>query len=425
MHKESTLMEQKQRVILVGVNIGGYSDFRDSMEELENLALACEMEIVAQVEQNLKAINKTFYIGSGKVREIKSFLDNTEADVLVFDNELSPSQLRNLERALEHKIMDRTSLILEIFARRAQTREARLQVELAELKYMLPRLVGLNEAMDRQYGGVGVTSRGGGEKKIVLDRRRIEEKISELEKELKLVELDRQTQRKRRARSGLPTVALVGYTNAGKSTVMNAMMDMSQRPDSKKVFEKDMLFATLDTSVRKVSLPDNKEFLLSDTVGFVSKLPHDLVKAFRSTLEEVRDADLLLHVADASNPNCAQQIKVTEETLKQIGAGEIPTIYVYNKAELTDMKIPYLRGNDIYISALERVGLEELIQLIGERIFTQYVDCKMLIPYDQAKAAAYFNENAFIKAVSYESSGTLLTMECRQSDYNRYSDFLV
>jgi GTP-binding protein HflX len=206
---------------------------------------------------------------------------------------------------------------------------------------------------------------------------------------------------------------------------MNAMMDMSQRPDSKKVFEKDMLFATLDTSVRKVSLPDNKEFLLSDTVGFVSKLPHDLVKAFRSTLEEVRDADLLLHVADASNPNCAQQIRVTEETLKQIGAGEVPTIYVHNKAELTEMKIPYVRGNDIYISALKRVGLKELVQLISEKIFTQYVDCRMLIPYDQAKTTAYFNENAFIKAVSYENSGTLLTMECRQSDYNRYSDFLI
>jgi GTP-binding protein HflX len=223
----------------------------------------------------------------------------------------------------------------------------------------------------------------------------------------------------------LPTVALVGYTNAGKSTVMNAMMDLSQRPDNKKVLEKDMLFATLDTSVRKVSLPDNKEFLLSDTVGFVSKLPHDLVKAFRSTLEEVRDADLLLHVADASNPNCRQQIKVTEETLKQIGAGEVPTIYVYNKAELTEMKIPYVRGNDIYISALERVGLEELIQLISKKIFTEYVDCRMLIPYDQAKTTAYFNENAHIKAVSYESNGTLLTMECRQSDYNRYSDFLI
>ena len=230
------LMEEKRRAILVGVNVDNQIDFMESMEELENLAVACEMEIVARVEQNLKAINKTFYIGSGKVKELKDFLDNTEADILIFDNELSPSQLRNLERALEHKIMDRTSLILEIFAQRAQTKEARLQVEVAELKYMLPRLVGLNEAMDRQYGGVGVTSRGGGEKKIVLDRRRIEEKISELEKELKLVELDRQTQRKRRIRSGLPTVALVGYTNAGKSTVMNALMDLSQRPAITKRF---------------------------------------------------------------------------------------------------------------------------------------------------------------------------------------------
>ncbi len=418
-------MEQKQKAILVGANINNQIDFMESMEELENLTVACEMEIVAQAEQNLKEVNKRYYIGSGKVKELKSFLDTTEADAIIFNNELSPSQLRNLERALEHQVMDRTSLILEIFARRAQTREAKLQVELAELKYMLPRLVGLNEAMDRQYGGVGVTSRGGGEKQIALDRRKIKEKISELEKELKSVELERGIQRKRRNRSGLPHVALVGYTNAGKSTVMNAMMELSQRPDSKKVLEKDMLFATLDTSVRKVLLPDKREFLLSDTVGFVSKLPHDLVKAFRSTLEEVRNADLLLHVADASNPNCEQQIQVTEETLKQIGAGELPTIHVYNKAELTPMRIPYAKGDDIYISAAERIGLEELLELIGKKIFAEYVDCSMLIPYDQSKAAAYFNENALIKTISYESSGTLLTMECRQSDYNRYRDFVI
>ncbi len=418
-------MDQKQRAMLVGVNINNQIDFKESMEELENLAVAYEMEIVAQAEQNLKSVNKKFYIGSGKVKELKSFLDTTELDAVIFNNELSPSQLRNLERALEYKIMDRTSLILEIFARRAQTREAKLQVEVAGLKYMLPRLVGLNEAMDQQYGGVGVTSRGGGEKQISLDRRKIEEKITELEKELKSVELERETQRKRRSRSGLPHVALVGYTNAGKSTVMNVMMDLSQRPDSKKVLEKDMLFATLDTSVRKILLPDKREFLLSDTVGFVSKLPHDLVKAFRSTLEEVRNADLLLHIADASNPNCQQQIKVTEETLKKIGAGELPTIYVYNKAELTEMRIPYIKGDEIYISAAERIGFEELFELISKKIFIEYVDCSMLIPYDQSKATAYLNENAFIKTISYESGGTLLTMECRQSDYNRYRDFVI
>lgn len=417
-------MEQLLKAVLIGVNVNNQKNFEESMVELENLVIACDMEVVGRADQNLKAINKATYIGSGKVGEIRNITDELQADVLVFNNELSPSQLRNLERELEHKIMDRTSLILDIFAQRAQTREAKLQVELASLKYMLPRLVGLNEALDRQYGGVGTISRGGGEKKLVLDRRRIEEKITELSKELEQVSLERRTQRKQRNKSGLPSVALVGYTNAGKSTLMNAIMDLSQRPESKKVFEKDMLFATLETSVRKITLPDNKVFLLSDTVGFVSNLPHELVKAFRSTLEEVRSADLLLHVVDASDPNSSRQVEVTNETLRQIGAGEIPMIHVYNKAELTAMNIPYVKADDIYISAREKIGVEELTQEIRKKIFKEYVECKMLIPYDQGGIAAYLNENANVKEISYESSGTLITLECKESEYRLYEEFI-
>lgn len=417
-------MEQWPKAVLIGVNIDNQSNFEESMEELENLVNACEMEVVGRADQNMKAVNKATYIGSGKVKEVQLLIDELQADVLVFNNELSPSQLRNLERSLEHKILDRTSLILEIFAQRARTKEAKLQVEVATLKYMLPRLVGLNEAMDRQYGGVGTISRGGGEKKLVLDRRRIEEKITELSRELEQVSRERQTQRKKRSSSGLPSVALVGYTNAGKSTLMNTLMDLSQRPDNKKVFEKDMLFATLDTSVRKITLPDNKAFLLSDTVGFVSKLPHELVKAFRSTLEEVRNADLLLHVVDASNSDYRLQIEITEETLKQIGADGIPTILVYNKADLIEMKIPTVKDNSIYISAREQIGIQELVRLICEKVFAQYIECRMLIPYDQAKITAYFNENAHVKDTVYESGGVMLTMECRESDYRRYEKYI-
>ncbi len=417
-------MEQILKAVLIGVNVNNQKNFEETMIELENLVIACDMEVVGRADQNLKAINKATYIGSGKVAEIRNIFDELQADVLVFNNELSPSQLRNLERELEHKIFDRTSLILDIFAHRAQTREAKLQVELASLKYMLPRLVGLNEALDRQYGGVGTISRGGGEKKLVLDRRRIEEKITELSKELEQVSLERRTQRKKRNKSGLPSVALVGYTNAGKSTLMNAIMDLSQRPESKKVFEKDMLFATLETSVRKITLPDNKVFLLSDTVGFVSNLPHELVKAFRSTLEEVRSADLLLHVVDASDPNSIHQIEVTNETLRQIGAGDIPMIHVYNKAELTAMSIPYVKADDIYISAREKIGVEELTQEISKKIFKEYVECKMLIPYDQGGIAAYLNENANVKEISYESDGTLITLECRESEYRLYDKYI-
>ncbi len=417
-------MEQILKAVLIGVNVNNQKNFEETMIELENLVIACDMEVVGRADQNLKAINKATYIGSGKVAEIRNIFDELQADVLVFNNELSPSQLRILERELEHKIFDRTSLILDIFAHRAQTREAKLQVELASLKYMLPRLVGLNEALDRQYGGVGTISRGGGEKKLVLDRRRIEEKITELSKELEQVSLERRTQRKKRNKSGLPSVALVGYTNAGKSTLMNAIMDLSQRPESKKVFEKDMLFATLETSVRKITLPDNKVFLLSDTVGFVSNLPHELVKAFRSTLEEVRSADLLLHVVDASDPNSIHQIEVTNETLRQIGAGDIPMIHVYNKAELTAMSIPYVKADDIYISAREKIGVEELTQEISKKIFKEYVECKMLIPYDQGGIAAYLNENANVKEISYESDGTLITLECRESEYRLYDKYI-
>lgn len=416
--------EQKQKALLVCVNINRQPYFRESMEELKDLAIACEFDIAGHMEQNLKAIDKAYYIGPGKVKEVKALAEETGAEVMIFDNELSPSQLRNLEKALECIIMDRTSLILEIFARRARTREAGLQVEVARLQYMLPRLIGANKALDRQYGGVGTMNRGAGEKKLVLDRRRIEARITELERELEVIANERLTQRKERSRSGLPTVALVGYTNAGKSTLMNALVELSQKPDSKKVFEKDMLFATLETSVRNIVLPDKKAFLLSDTVGFVSKLPHDLIKAFRSTLEEVKEADLLLHIVDASNQDCERQKEVVDDTLKQIGAGHIPVIHVYNKIDLTEAGEPGARGENIYISARGKSGIEDLINAISKKIFGQYVDCKMLIPYGRGNIVSYFNENASVKSVSYRSKGVLLEMECRESDYKKYEQFL-
>jgi GTP-binding protein HflX len=416
-------MEEKKRALLVGANINNQSDFEESMDELGSLAAACEMNVVGRIDQNLKAVNTKYYIGKGKVEEIALLIDQLQADILIFDNELSPSQLRNLEKALSCSIIDRTSLILEIFAKRAETREAKLQVEAARLQYMLPRLVGAYEFMGQQTGGVGTISRGVGEQKLELDRRNIETRISELNKELELLVNIRQTQRKKRNEGGLPVVALVGYTNAGKSTLLNAMVELSYKPDNKKVFEKDMLFATLDTSVRNITLKDNKSFLLSDTVGFINKIPHNLIKAFRATLEEVKQADLLLCVADVSNPDHQKQIDVTNEVLMQIGIEGIPIIYVYNKADLTDLSIPFVRGNNVYISARDKVGLNELTQVISKYIFKEYVECRMLIPYDKGNIVSYLNENANIKSVSYETVGTLLTMECRESDYQRYKEF--
>ncbi len=418
-------MIQRQRALLVGVNINNQTSFKESMEELGNLAAACELEIAGVIEQNLKVVNASYHIGSGKVEEVRLLIDEAQADIVVFNNELSPSQLRNLEDALQREIIDRTMLILEIFAKRAKTREAKLQVDLARLKYMLPRLVGLNDDLGRQGGGSGLKNKGSGETKLELDKRRIESKIAELSKELELLVNERNTQRSKRNKAGLPSVALVGYTNAGKSTLMNALVEVYQKNAAKKVFEKDMLFATLETSVRNITLPDKKAFLLSDTVGFISQLPHELIKAFRSTLEEVKTADLLLHVVDSSNHNFLQQIEVTNETLKQIGADTIPTILVFNKADLTDVTVPCIKDGRVYISAKGNSGIEELVQLIGKKIFTQYMECKMLIPYNQGNAVAYFNDHANVKAVSYERDGTLLTVECRESDYKRFEEFAI
>ena len=419
-------MEIRERALLVGVNLNGDDDFEKSMDELENLAEACGFEAYGRIEQNLRTVNSAYYIGTGKVGEAAELVEATEADVVIFDNELTPTQQRNLEKALGCRVMDRTQLILEIFAQRARTKEAKLQVEVARLQYMLPRLAGKGESMDRQGGGgIGTVVRGGGEKKIVLDRRRIEQNIAVMSKELEDIRKDRRIQSKRRSESGLPRVALVGYTNAGKSTIMNAMVELSQKPDSKKVFEKDMLFATLGTSVRNIVLPDNRSFLLSDTVGFVSKLPHALVKAFRSTLEEVKEADLLLHVVDASDPEAERQIRVTEETLEQIGAGGIPVIYVFNKADLTDMAIPFVKDDTIYISAKERIGIRELAELICRNAFRTYVACRMLIPYKYGDIVAYFRENALVKDIKYENDGTCLLLECSESDYRRFRQFVT
>lgn len=417
-------MLQKEKALLIGVNINKQYHFNESMDELKNLAISCDFEVVGQMEQNLKEINKTFYVGSGKLEEIKYLANDLKVDLIIFNNELSPSQLRNLVRVLQYRIMDRTALILEIFARRAKTREAKLQVEMANMQYMLPRLVGLYESMAQQTGGVGSKTRGPGEKALELDRRQLERKIYELNKELESISHERRIQRKKRIKSRLPMVALVGYTNSGKSTLMNGLLEISQKPESKKVVEKDILFATLDTSIRKISLPGFKDFLLSDTVGFVSNLPHYLVKAFRSTLEEVRRADLLLHIVDISAPDYEEQMRVTDNTLQEIGAENIPTIYVFNKIDLTSDYEAKIFNNRVFISAAKKVGLNLLLKEINRELLRKYIECCMFIPYSQGKLLSYLNNNAYIKSVKHENEGTILTLECLESDYKKFHKFV-
>ncbi|WP_265938599.1 GTPase HflX [Bacillus thuringiensis] len=417
--------EVLQRAVLVGVNVGNEDDFAYSMEELTNLAEACDVEVIGQVTQNLQRVNPSHYIGKGKIEEVAAYVQEIDANMVIFNDELSPSQIRNLEEDLDCKVIDRTILILDIFAQRAKTKEAQLQVEVAHLQYMMPRLIGLRESLGRQSGGVGTKNKGVGEKKLELDRRKIEEQISVLNKDLEALVAQRQTQRKQRKKNEIPVVALVGYTNAGKSTTMNAMLEIYNGTEEKQVFEKDMLFATLETSVRNIDLPDNKSFLLTDTVGFVSKLPHHLVKAFRSTLEEVAEADLLIHVVDYANPNYEQLIDITNETLKKIGVENIPTIYAYNKSDTVDVEIPKVQEDRVYLSAKKHVGIEELVEMIRSHIYKEYTKCEMLIPYDQGQVVSYFNNHAHVLSTSYENEGTKLEIECKTSDYEKYKHFAI
>ena len=419
--------ENISRVLLVGVNVDDNPDFETSMEELESLAEACEMEVAAKIEQNLSSLNPAYYIGSGKVKEVQETVEQLDLDYVIFDETLSPSQLKNLQKEVGVPIMDRTNLILEIFSRRAKTREARLQVESANLQYMLPRLVGMREALGRQAGASGsMSNKGTGEKQIELDRRKIEKRISELRRELEAIEHDRNTQRKRRNDSSLPQVALVGYTNAGKSTLMNKMVETYVGKEEKMVVARDMLFATLDTTVRKINQNDRKDFLLSDTVGFISKLPHGLVKAFRSTLDEVRYADLLLQIVDASDEHYREHIQVTEETLRELGAEKIPCIYVMNKADLIMEKeeLPRIDGNKIFMSARDGIGLQELLQMIKKRVFSGNREGIFLIPYEKGEIVSYLNSNATVSSQEYLAEGVKLFVDCRESDYSKYREYL-
>ena len=419
-------MEQKkQKALLVGANVNFEKNFQQLMDELENLANACNIEVVGREVQNLFEINKPLYIGKGKAEEISKIADTLGVDLVIFNNELSPTQLRNLQDIINCTVLDRTSLILEIFSTRARTKEAKLQVEVARLEYMLPRLVGMRANLGRQGGGAGLSNKGSGEKKLELDRRRIESKLSELKKELEELSKDREVQRKKREESDIPLVSLVGYTNAGKSSLMNYMIDKFVKDEDKRVIEKDMLFATLETSVRKIELDDNRKFLLSDTVGFISELPHDLIKAFRSTLEEIKNADLLLEVIDYSDPNFYEHIQVTKDTLEKLGASNIPIIYVYNKSELMLDKLPLIDQDEIYLSIKEKRGMNELINMIIERLFKNYKRCKMLIPFSEGSILSYLMDNSNVLSTEYTEKGTLIDIECRESQYNKYKEYIV
>jgi len=422
------------RVLLVGLDTGEEQDFDHSMDELKSLAEAAERQVVGIIIQRAGAVNKSFYIGTGKVAEVKEYAGQCEAAEIVFDNALSPSQMRNLGQELELPVIDRTGLILDIFALRARTREARLQVETARLQYILPRLMGMRENLSRQGGtggfgaGAAQSNRGAGETKLELDRRKIEHRISMLRRDLEAVSQSRATMRKKRSQSSVPKVVLVGYTNAGKSTILNRMVEKYSERKEKTVVEEDMLFATLDTNVRYIDPQKeggavNSPFFLADTVGFIDKLPHGLIKAFRSTLEEVRYADLLIHVVDCSDECYRQHMEVTSRTLQELGAGEIPQITVYNKADRrTDLQgnLPKIRERQIYMSAASGCGIEELAEMIMDEVYAERVESAFLLPYDKGHIVSYFMENAEVLEQEYREDGVWLKVCCDRQDAEKF-----
>lgn len=415
------ITEENYRAILVGLQ--RREDISYSMEELAGLAEAARAQVLGKVVQILEKPNTATFIGKGKVEEVAELVRNMEADVVIFNDELSGMQLRNLEDAIGVRVIDRTILILDIFADRADSREGKLQVELAQLKYRLPRLTGFGKSLSRLGGGIG--TRGPGEKKLETDRRHIERRMEDIKAELADLVRTRDVQRSRREKSGIPVAALVGYTNSGKSALMNRLLSMADK-EEKTVREKDMLFATLDAQSRSVTLADNQSFILVDTVGFVSKLPHSLVEAFKATLEEVLHADLLLHVVDASYEEHDFHIAVTDRVLSEIGAGDREKLMVYNKMDLApDFQPAYSDVPGCFVSAKEGSGMTELLTAIKERLFADVVRARLLIPYTRGDLSSYLCEKTAVRSMEYVAEGTLFETELKQEDYQRLKEYEI
>ncbi|MGH4050273.1 MAG: GTPase HflX [Clostridium sp.] len=415
-----------ERAILVGI------ESEEDLIELTELARACNVETVDVVLQNRHKIDSALYIGSGKAEEIAVLRQALRANLVIFDDELSGSQVRNLEEVLGCKVIDRTTLILEIFARRAKTREAKIQVELAQLKYRLPRLSGLGTMLSRTGAGIG--TKGPGEKKLEIDKRRIRESVFDLNKELEKIRTTRSVQREKRSHESISKVSLVGYTNSGKSTLRNALCDVAALKSvaqKGKVFEADMLFATLDVTTRALLLPDNRVAAVTDTVGFIRKLPHDLVEAFKSTLEEVVYSDLLLHVVDASSPNADLQIVAVDGVLTELGAINKPMILVLNKIDkatdenILKIKEKYKDLKTIQISAKDGTNLEELLIDTCKELPYTLKKFKVLIPYTDQSIVAYLHRSSKVDLEEYTQEGTLMEVQGDDEVFNKSQKYII
>ena len=392
--KEVEAVEQ-ERAVLVGMdNDEGY----DTLEELNELAKTAGALVVGKVRVRRRTIDNATYVGSGKANELSLMGSELEADLFIFDDELSAIQLRTLEETLGARVIDRTTLILYIFAARATSREGKLQVELAQMRYRLPRLIGQGQVLSRLGGGIG--TRGPGEKKLEIDRRRIRRRVFELETELSEIEKQRGLRRESRKANRIPLVALVGYTNAGKSTMLNALTDSN-------VLAEDKLFATLDPVVRKITLSGGTEALLSDTVGFINKLPHDLVEAFKSTLEEVSNSDLILQVVDISCPYHEKQMRVVDGVLESLHAADIPRIIVFNKADaIPSCDLPAESENRLNVSALRGTGIEKLLSAVELKLNSARTEVDILVPYSKYEAVSMIRDRGMLLSEEHTETGT-------------------
>ena len=420
---------RKTKAFIAGANLND-PNFEYYMSELANLTEAANMEVVGQARQNEEHIIAGTYFGLGKINEIKDMAHGLKAKVLVLNDELTPVQIRNLEKLTKLRVIDRTELILEIFSSRARTKQAKLQVQLARLQYELPRLHPSENTLDQQRGnggstGGGFANRGAGESKLELNRRTIGKQISIIKKELQAIDKQEQIKAKRRNQNHIPKVALVGYTNAGKSTTMNGLLKEFSKHSDKQVFVKNMLFATLDTNVRRIDLENNFSFILSDTVGFISKLPHNLIESFKATLQEVKDADLLINVVDASDPNMIQMIRTTQNVLNEIGVKNTPIITAYNKADKSERNYPQIEGSGILYSAVDIKSIETLADLITKRIFTNYKKINLLLPLSAGKILSYLHENAQVLTETYQNDGVHIAVRLSPREQAQLASYIV
>lgn len=406
---------EAERAVLVSVDTGEF-DVESSLAELTELAKTAGAEVICEMTQKREAPEPGTYLGRGKLEELSDFCENEKPDLVIIDGELSPAQQKNIETITDVRVIDRTTLILDIFAQRALSGEGKLQVELAQLKYALPRLGGKGASMSRLGGGIG--TRGPGETKLETDRRHIRRRISALTEDLKALDERRTRYRERRKKDGVITVALVGYTNAGKSTLMNTLTDAG-------VLAENKLFATLDPTARALTLPDGNTVLLIDTVGFIRRLPHKLVEAFKSTLDEAVDANVILNVCDASSEECSEHYRVTNELLEELGCGDKPIITVLNKCDVvTEGDIPVV-GNSVRVSAKTGEGLTELLEKIAKALPPTRKRVKILLPFSMGGAGAELRKTGVVHSEEYTADGLLLDITAEIFVLEKYKDYII